>query len=73
MSRVFKVIPKRKQNRNGVVISPEMEVIVTTTSHISPPFYNGAVELKERYQQMFGIDLQKGNYSANDFEIQKLD
>ena len=41
MSRVFRVTPKRVKRTNGTVLTPEMEVTVTTQSHTSDPFYNG--------------------------------
>lgn len=40
--KVFRVIPKRIKRTNGTVLTPEMEVAVTTLSHTSDPFYNGA-------------------------------
>ena len=73
MSRLFKVWPKRSRNTNNVRISPEMELIVTTKSHASTPFYNGAVELKAAYLDKYGVDIKKGNFSVNDFEIETLD
>ena len=43
MSRVFKVTPKRVKRTNGTVLTPEMEVTVTTQTHTSDPFAeNGA-------------------------------
>ena len=47
MSRVFKVKPKRLKKVNGLVLPPEMEVIVTTKINMSDPFSNCAKELKE--------------------------
>ena len=47
MSRVFKVKPKRLKKVNGLVLTPEMEVIVTTKINMSDPFSNCAKELKE--------------------------
>ena len=38
MSRVFRVTPKRVKRTNGTVLTPEMEVTVTTQSHTSDPF-----------------------------------
>ena len=55
MSRVFKVTPKRVKRTNGTVLTPEMEVTVTTQTHTSDPFYNGAKELKEAYMRMYYI------------------
>lgn len=37
MSRVFKVKPKRLKKVNGLVLTPEMEVIVTTKINMSDP------------------------------------
>ena len=51
MSRVFRVTPKRVKRTNGTVLTPEMEVTVTTQSHTSDPFYNGAKEVKEAYMR----------------------
>lgn len=59
MAKQFKVTPKKARNVNGVVISPEMEVIVTTQSHTNDPFYNGAVEVKESFLRLYGVDLKK--------------
>ena len=73
MSRVFKVTPKRVKRTNGTVLTPEMEVTVTTQTHTSDPFYNGAKELKEAYMRMYGFDYQKACCSKNDFDFKKLD
>ena len=73
MSRVFKVTPKRVKRTNGTILTPEMEVTVTTQTHTSDPFYNGAKELKEAYMRMYGFDYQKACCSKNDFDFKKLD
>ena len=73
MSRVFRVTPKRVKRTNGTVLTPEMEVTVTTQTHTSDPFYNGAKELKEAYMRMYGFDYQKACCSKNDFDFKKLD
>lgn len=49
MSKVFRITPKRIKRSNGHVLTPEMSITVTTRSHASTPFYNGAVEAKEQY------------------------
>ncbi|MDD4990729.1 MAG: DUF6140 family protein [Paludibacter sp.] len=72
MSKLFKVWPKKPRNTNSVIISPAMEVIVTTKSHTGDPFYNGAVEVKEAYMRLYGVDLKKGCYTKGDFEVQVL-
>ena len=69
MSRVFRVTPKRVKRTNGTVLTPEMEVTVTTQTHTSDPFYNGAKELKEAYMRMYGFDYQKACCSKNDFDF----
>ena len=59
MSRVFKVKPKRLKKVNGLVLTPEMEVIVTTKINMSDPFSNCAKELKEAYMRLYSFDMRK--------------
>ena len=59
MAKVFKVTPKRIKRSNGLVLTPDMSVIVTTQQHMSSPFNNGAKELKEVYMRIYGFDYQK--------------
>ena len=59
MSRVFKVKPKRLKKVNGLVLTPEMEVIVTTKINMSDPFSNCAKELKESYMRLYSFDYEK--------------
>ena len=73
MSKVFKITPKRIKRTNGLVLTPEMTVTVTTVSHTSDPFYNGAKEIKETYLRLYGFDYKKANCTKADFEFQKLD
>ena len=73
MSKVFRVTPKRIKRVNGLVLTPEMSIIVTTQQHTSAPFNNGAEEVKEQYMRMFGFDYKKACCTANDFEFEKLD
>lgn len=73
MSKVFRVTPKRIKRSNGQVLTPEMAIMVTTHSHTSTPFYNGAIEIKEQYMRMFQFDYKKACCSASDFEFEKLD
>ena len=56
MSKVFRITPKRTKRTNGQVLTPEMTITVTTRSHTTTPFYNGAVEIKEQYMRMFQFD-----------------
>lgn len=72
MAKVFKVTPKRIKRTNGLVLTPEMSVVVTTRSHTSTPFYNGAQELKEVYMHLYGFDYKKACCSVSDFEWEVL-
>ena len=38
MSKVFQVWPKRIKRSNGTVLTPDMEVTVTTLQHTTTPF-----------------------------------
>lgn len=73
MSKVFKVIPKRVKRTNGTVLTPEMEVVVTTNLHCSSPFTNGAKELQEAYMRLHGFDYKKACCTQNDFIFKALD
>ncbi len=73
MSKVFQIIPKRIKRVNGTVLTPEMVVTVTTRSHTSTPFYNGAKEVQEAYMRLYNFDYRKACCSANDFSFRKLD
>ena len=73
MSKVFRVTPKRIKRANGTVLTPEMVITVTTRSHTTDPFYNGAVEIKEEYMRMYQFDYKKACCSKMDFEFKKLD
>lgn len=73
MSRVFRITPKRIKRSNGMVLTPEMSITVTTRLHTTTPFYNGTVEIKEQYMRMYQFDYKKACCSANDFEYEKLD
>ena len=73
MSKVFRITPKRVNRSNGQVLTPDMSITVTTRSHTTTPFYNGAVEIKEQYMRMYQFDLKKACMSAADFTYQALD
>ena len=73
MSRAFKIMPKRVKRSNGQVLTPNMSITVTTKSHTTTPFYNGAVEIKEQYMRIYGFNYKKAGCSVNDFEFEKLD
>ena len=59
MGRVFAVRPKRIKRTNGQVLTPEMEITVTTKSYTSDPFYNGAKEIQEQYMRMYQFDYKR--------------
>ena len=73
MSKVFRITPKRTRRVNGQVITPEMVITVTTRQHVSNPFYNGAVEIKEQYMRMYQFDYKKACMSVGDFTYEALD
>ncbi len=73
MSKVFKVWPKRLKRVNGVVLTPEMVIIVTIPMHVSNPFSNGAKEIKETYMRIYQFDYKKANCYPSDFEYVALD
>lgn len=72
MARVFKVTPKRIKRTNGLVLTPEMSVVVTTQQYLSSPFNNGAKELKEAYMRIYGFDYQKACCTQADFNWEVL-
>ena len=53
MSKVFRITPKRIKRANGQVLTPDMSITVTTKLHTTTPFYNGAVEIKEQYIDIY--------------------
>lgn len=73
MRRVFAVRPKRIKRTNGQVLTPEMEITVTTKSYTCDPFYNGAKEIQEQYMRMYQFDYKKSCCSKADFEFKQLD
>ena len=70
MPKVFKVTPKKVKRANGEVLSPDMEVVVTTASHCNSPFDNGAKELREMYMRLYGFDYRKANCTKADFDVE---
>lgn len=73
MSKVFRITPKRTKRSNGQVLTPDMSITVTTCSHTTTPFYNGAVEIKEQYMRMYLFDYKIAGCSVNDFEFARLE
>ena len=71
--RVLAVRPKRVKRTNGQVLTPEMEITVTTKSNTCDPFYNGAKEIQEQYMRMYQFDYKKSCCSKADFEFKQLD
>lgn len=72
MGNVFRVTQKRIKRVNGTILTPEMEVTVTTKNFTSNPFYNGAQEIKEMYMRLYGFDYQKANCNQGDFDYKML-
>lgn len=70
--KVFRITPKRIKRVNGQVLTPEMEVTVTTRQHTSDPFYNGAEEIRVTYMRLYGFDYKKACCSKGDFEFKAL-
>ena len=58
MSRVFRVTPKRIKRTNGQVLTPDMSVVVTTKTHATSPFTNGAQELKKACCHLSDFDFE---------------
>lgn len=73
MSKVFQITPKRIKRINGTVLTTEMVVTVTTQSHTTTPFYNGAKEVQEAYMRFYAFDYKKACCLTNDFDFKKLD
>lgn len=73
MSKVFKIRPKRIKRVNGTVLTPDMEVIVTTRIHTQNPFYNGAAEIREQYMRIYGFDYKKACCYPTDFTFEIID
>ena len=73
MGRVFAVRPKRIKRTNGQVLTPEMEITVTTKSYTFDPFYNGAKEIQEQYMRMYQFEHSWRCCSKADFEFKQLD
>ena len=71
MSKVFKITPRRVKRVNNTVLTPEMTVVVTTQSHTSTPFYNGAKEVQEAYMRMYGFDYGTEYRKQVDEEMRK--
>jgi len=55
------------------LLTPEMEITVTTKSYTCDPFYNGAKEIQEQYMRMYQFDYKKSCCSKADFEFKQLD
>ena len=72
MPKVFRVTPKRIKRANGLVLTPDMTVIVTTQQYTNSPFNNGAKELKEVYMRIYGFDYQKACCQQADFTFEVL-
>ena len=52
MGNVFRVRPVRVKRANGQVLTPDMEITVTTQSYTSDPFNNGAKGNHPKYADL---------------------
>lgn len=74
MHKVFKVIPKRRIARNGEVLTPEMDIVVTAKSYTSTPFNTFCIEQTiEMYKRIYGFDYKKCGCMSSDFDWYALD
>ena len=74
MSQVFRITPKRVIRSNGQVLTPDISITVTTRSHTTTPFYNGAVEIKEQYivqSNVFSVTIIAGKRVIQCGNLQK--
>jgi hypothetical protein len=72
VAKLFKVYPKRNRHQNGIIITPDMSVVVTTKMHTLDSFNNGAVEVKEAFLRLYCVDIKKGCFVKGDFEVETL-
>lgn len=70
--KVCRIKPKRIVKRNSLVLTPDMEVTVTTKQYQNSPFDNGAQEVKAMYMHIYGFDYQKACCTPNDFTYKPL-
>ena len=73
MSKVFRITPKTVRRLNGMVLTPEMSVVVTTRQQTIDPFYNGAVEIQEAYMRLYGFNYKKACCTRAYFTVERLD
>ena len=73
MSKVFRITPKTIKRVNNTVLTPEMEIIVTTEHHTQDPFYNGAKEIITMYMDRYGFDYKRANATKAWFNYERLD
>lgn len=73
MSKVFRITPKTTKRVNNTVLTPEMEIIVTTEHHTQDPFYNGAKEIIAMYMDRYGFDYKRANATKAWFDYERLD
>ena len=55
------------------MLTPEMDIVVTTKIGVSNPFYNNAQEIKEAYMRLYQFDYKKACCSQSDFNYTALD
>lgn len=71
--RVFRVWPKRIRRGNGIIITPDMVVTVTTRFHTPTPFAYGLTEVRDAYMRIYRCDIAKMGCSSYDFNFIALD
>lgn len=55
------------------MLTPEMEIIVTTEHHTQDPFYNGAKEIIAMYMDRYGFDYKRANATKAWFNYERMD
>ncbi|MBQ0052981.1 MAG: hypothetical protein KBS89_00815 [Bacteroidales bacterium] len=66
--RAFIVKPKREKRASDFVLTPGMVVTVQSRSNGGSPYMD---EIRERYMQMYFIDIRKACCNLSDFEIKR--
>ncbi|MBR5043595.1 MAG: hypothetical protein IKX67_10230 [Bacteroidales bacterium] len=72
IGKTFRVWPKKTIRRSGLVIVPDMVVIVTTQYYAPTPFYRGIDEVREVFQNIYRVDIKKMGCCSGDFNYTVL-
>ncbi len=73
LHKVFKIVPKKQRSINGEVLTPAMELTVTTKNFMGNPFNNGAEDVIEMYKRIYNFDYKKCGCTPMDFDWVPLD